>query len=257
MKTLLTSLMVLLFASICLYSQSVGINEDGSAPNEKAILELKSETKGFLPPRMDIIKIFQIANPPEGLIVYNTTYKFPMFFNGTNWCKYDGTIVTLSVGSICGGGRIAYILQPGDAGYDPNKTHGIIAADTSYWANNKWGCDGTLIPGAIDSVIGTGMQNTIDIVNGCATVGTAAWSCYNFSFDGYEDWFLPSNLEMLQIIQNKNIIYPINQNDYLDEFYWTSKQYDSGRAYVVSRYRDNVTFDKSSSIMAVKPCRYF
>lgn len=256
MKNLLASLIVLLFASICLFSQSVGINEDGSAPNEKAILELRSETKGFLPPRMSLEKVFQISNPPEGLIVYNTSGKFPMYFNGTNWCKYDGTIVTLSVGSICGGGRIAYILQPGDNGYDPNKIHGFIAADSSYYVDNEWGCFGTLITGANGSAIGTGMQNTLDIVNGCATAGTAAWFCNNFSFDGFDDWFLPSNLEMLKIILNKNIIYPINQDDYIEEFYWTSKQSDSEDAYVVSRYGDNAAFDKRVH-MAVKPCRYF
>ncbi|MFV8391941.1 ice-binding family protein [Flavobacterium sp. LB2P6] len=46
--------------------------ENSSVINDKAVLELESTTKGFLLPRMTIIQRDQIANPPEGLMLWCT-----------------------------------------------------------------------------------------------------------------------------------------------------------------------------------------
>ena len=46
--------------------------ENSSAINDKAVLELESTTKGFLLPRMTVIQRDQIANPPEGLMLWCT-----------------------------------------------------------------------------------------------------------------------------------------------------------------------------------------
>ena len=44
--------------------QNVGINDDGSAPDPKAILDVKSSTKGFLLPRMKTAQSLAIGNAP-------------------------------------------------------------------------------------------------------------------------------------------------------------------------------------------------
>ena len=63
----------------------VGINNDGSAPNSSAILDVKSTSKGFLPPRMTTAERDAIINPVEGLVIYNKSFKTLEVFNGTLW----------------------------------------------------------------------------------------------------------------------------------------------------------------------------
>ncbi len=50
----------------------VGINADGSAPDSTAMLDVKSNSKGVLIPRMTQAEIEAINNPANGLIVFNT-----------------------------------------------------------------------------------------------------------------------------------------------------------------------------------------
>jgi hypothetical protein len=56
-----------------------------SAPDASAVLETRSTTRGFLPPRMTTTQRNAIASPAAGLIVYDTTLNLPHFFNGTIW----------------------------------------------------------------------------------------------------------------------------------------------------------------------------
>jgi len=55
-----------------MFSQ-VSINNDGSQPDNSAMLDIKSDTKGILIPRMTTSQIQLIYNPADGLIVYCTT----------------------------------------------------------------------------------------------------------------------------------------------------------------------------------------
>lgn len=50
-----------------------------------AQLEIKSSTKGFLPPRMTTTERDAIVTPAEGLEIFNTTTKKKNFYNGTAW----------------------------------------------------------------------------------------------------------------------------------------------------------------------------
>jgi hypothetical protein len=64
-------------------SGNVGIGT--TAPNAKAILDLTSTTKGFLPPRMTTTQRNAITSVPAGLMVYNTTLNKLNVYNGTAW----------------------------------------------------------------------------------------------------------------------------------------------------------------------------
>jgi hypothetical protein len=66
----------------------------------------------------------------------------------------------------------------------------------------KWGCFRTAITGAKGSVLGTGQQNTMDMLAGCPTPGTAADLCAGFALNGFSDWFLPSLEELMEMYRN-------------------------------------------------------
>jgi hypothetical protein len=115
-------------------------------------------------------------------------------------------VVIYTVGQSALGGVIAYILQPGDAGYDPNVQHGLVTTSGNVDTGAIWGCVGTAIPGAAGTAIGTGYQNTLDIVAGCNFPFSAAAICNDLDEGGYTDWFLPSKDELNKLYLNRTPI---------------------------------------------------
>ncbi len=110
--------MLILFTSSFVFSQ-FGVNTDGSLPDGSAMLDVKSNNKGLLPPRMARAEINAIVNPANGLIVYCTdcgtdgTGALSMFMAGS-WIRLatafmEPTVTTSAVISItqttatCGG----------------------------------------------------------------------------------------------------------------------------------------------------------
>ncbi len=82
-------LFVKLFIAIISYSQ-VGINTDGTNPDESAILDIKSTSLGLLIPRMTETEKNAIALPATGLLVFQTNGAIGFYYNkGTpvspNW----------------------------------------------------------------------------------------------------------------------------------------------------------------------------
>lgn len=76
--------------AICLLSvpelnAQVGISTTSITPNSSSILELRSTTLGFLPPRMTTTERDAISSPATGLVVYNTTTNLLNFYNGSSW----------------------------------------------------------------------------------------------------------------------------------------------------------------------------
>jgi len=78
--------MMLLCVTATYAGAQVGINTDNSAPAASAMLDVKSTTKGLLPPRLTTAQRTAVASPADGLVVYDTDIKGLFYFKGgTGW----------------------------------------------------------------------------------------------------------------------------------------------------------------------------
>ena len=93
MKTVALLILFCLIINRISYSQ-VGINTDNSEPDPSAMLDVKSTTKGFLPPRMTTEQMNSIVTPPDGLLVYNSTGGSLFWFDGNTWKKFNDCTIT-------------------------------------------------------------------------------------------------------------------------------------------------------------------
>lgn len=83
MKNALLSLF-LFFCISNTYAQ-IGINTDGSAPHSSAILDVKSTSKAFYPPRMNTGAKEGIVGVQAGALVYDVNAQDLNFFTGSLW----------------------------------------------------------------------------------------------------------------------------------------------------------------------------
>ncbi len=219
----------ILFAfQICGLTQ-VGIGT--VTPATSAALDVTSTSQGLLPPRMTKIQRDAISSPALGLMIYCTDCGGGEIevYSGVDWRNMIGGPVAppLVIGDSYGGGKVAYILQSGDPGYIAGQVHGLIAAVSDQSTGAEWGCYAENIPGAEGIALGTGNQNTIDIVTGCSTSGIAARICYDLVLGGYSDWYLPSKDELHKLYLNKVAI-----GGFAIDYYWSSSEVDVYNAWV-------------------------
>lgn len=104
--------------------------------------------------------------------------------------------------------------------------HGLEAALQDQGINVEWGCTGTPINGAGGVLIGTGVQNTSDILAGCTQANIAAELADNYEFNGYTDWFLPSKDELNILFFQKDVV-----GGFASASYWSSSQSSSDDAW--------------------------
>ncbi|MEP6796099.1 MAG: DUF1566 domain-containing protein [Saprospiraceae bacterium] len=235
-------------------AQTVGIGTTN--PATSAALDVTSTSKGLLPPRMTLLQRNAISTPAQGLMVYDIDRIIggePEFFNGTIWKNMVGLDVSFyPIGYDYLGGKIAYILQPGDPGYIAGQYHGLIASASDQGIGAPWGCYGTDISGAEGTALGTGNQNTIDIVNGCSTAGIAARICNDLELGGYSDWYLPSKDELNKLFLNRVAI-----GGFINYYYWSSSEFDIFNAWHQYFLSGAQAYISKANSYYVRPVRAF
>lgn len=121
------------------------------------------------------------------------------------------------------GGYIFYV----NPNYAEDGWRYLEAAPFDQSAGAQWGCFRREIPGARGTAIGTGRQNTADILAACSEPGTAAYLCANLELNGVGGWFLPSRdelAEMYRALRANGDVY-FGDAGIADNFtYWASTQ---------------------------------
>lgn len=86
-------LLAIFFLALLSSAQNVAINTDGSQPHSSAMLNVKSNSKGLLIPRLSGSERLAIAAPAAGLLIYQTdgTTGF-YYYNGTTWQQLTAAI---------------------------------------------------------------------------------------------------------------------------------------------------------------------
>jgi hypothetical protein len=143
MKKLSLLIIMHLFSSCFLFSQ-VGVSNDNSTPDNSAILDVKSTSKGVLIPRMSLEQRNAIENPASGLMVFCTdcgTNGAISVFSNEAWRTYfPCEINSPSVGSHT---ALPYQVVwnwntvPGASGYKWNTTNDYITATDMGSATSK------------------------------------------------------------------------------------------------------------------------
>ncbi|MCP4765124.1 MAG: CHRD domain-containing protein [Gammaproteobacteria bacterium] len=106
--------------------------------------------------------------------------------------------------------------------------HGLEAAPVDQ-GEAPWGCSTTFIEGADGFAIGTGAQNTLDVLDECGNDGIAAQLVDEYSLNGYSDWFLPALGELWQMYATIGQGHGAphgNVGNFRIGYYWSSTQGD-------------------------------
>ena len=103
----------------------------------------------------------------------------------------------------------------------------LEAAPFDQSAGAQWGCFRRFVPGARGTAIGTGQQNTFDMIAACSEAGTASQLCATLSVNGVRGWYLPSRDELALLYRNLKAagIGEFRDGGAADNFsYWASSQ---------------------------------
>ena len=163
----------------------------------------------------------------------------------------------VAVGDSYGGGIVAYILAEGDAGYDPNIQHGLIAATADQMAEFAWSNITDILIGTTDTAIGAGLANTEAIIGQSGHTNSAAKVCDDYSVTvgdiTYSDWFLPSKDELDKLYINRVAI-----GGFVDYFdYWSSSESDANDAWRQGFYNGLQDISSKNLPIGVRAVRAF
>ena len=165
----------------------------------------------------------------------------------------DETPALLAIGDFHQGGVIFYLDETGE--------HGLISSVTDQSFSAAWGCPPLIVDGADGIAIGTGAQNTLDILATCNTAGIAADICDKLDQNDFSDWFLPSKEELNVLYQNRDKVNEtslVNSGSVLEVTeYWSSSHENLNRVWIQSFNAGNQSGDSEDAMNNVRAIRAF
>lgn len=243
MKKSFIILVLLFFLSFSLFSQ-VGINTDGSDPDESAMLDVKSNNKGLLIPRITEEQRNAISDPELGLTIFQIDNSLGFYyFKGSVWAPVSSK--KYSIGDFAQGGIVFWVDETGE--------HGLVCAkedqsDGVRWYAGTWGDTRAYGDGPY-----SGEANTAIIIAAHVAIGDdgntyAARVCNELQVtEGgktYGDWYLPSREELILMHDNKHLINAVAIANggiaFEDIHYWSSTDMSLQGCYA-EYFADNYT----------------
>jgi hypothetical protein len=122
----------------------------------------------------------------------------------------------LKVGIFYQGGIIVYV--------NSSIKQGLIAATADITGGAMPWQTGDYTTITTSNTYGQGLQNTINI-DAAATTTPAATACLNYTLNGYDDWFLPNQTELLLLKSARTFVPGLSNT-----VYWTSWSNESNTA---------------------------
>lgn len=161
---------------------------------------------------------------------------FGLSSDSLRWDHKFTTKKLLAIGDTYGGGKVAYLMQPGDTTYNANVQHGLIASISDIGQGSPWSnASTTVVCNALGVNLLQGISNTDSIIkyNPSPTI-TAAAIAKAHRGGNYSDWYLPNKNEL-----NKLYIGRIAIGGFASRDYWSSSEVDASTTNKFSAWIQN------------------
>lgn len=145
------------------------------------------------------------------------------------------------------GGIIFYVTSNASLGW----TY-LEASPSSNEFTATWGATSNSVTGADGTAIGSGKQNTNDLVSFYPTGNYAANMSVSLNIGGKTDWFLPSKDELNEMYIQKAVIGGFSNTDY-----YTSTEHSADFSYFQSFVNGNQNFFSKDFVRRVRAIRAF
>ena len=162
------------------------------------------------------------------------------------------------VGDYAEGGIVFYVDSTGQ--------RGLVSALEDI-GQFEWGCYLQEVNGADGQAIGTGYQNTLDIVAVCSETPIAASEALAYESEGFSDWYLPSKDELVEMYNTIGNSVGGNVGGFSQNLYWSSNMCTtttgvddiggSKSAWHIDFTDGSIDYSNKSSSFKVRPIRSF
>jgi hypothetical protein len=161
------------------------------------------------------------------------------------------------IGELFGGGIVFHLWKD-----NSGNEHGLIVSLNDLSNSIAWSNFVNFTIGISAQSTWNGMNNSTAIVNQNPSFNSASKICLDFTFNGFDDWYLPSIDELSLLWQNK---YNVNRalssqpsaNSLGQSYYWSSTEYSSSSAWLFYFNLGSANFSNKSGLYSTRAIRSF